>query len=70
MQHSRIGRCAVSTRDLRNNTHDRLVCVLFQRWHFCSVHGNPADTSCHNCMPPLSACMHVSGKENYQHNLR
>ena len=37
MQHSRIGRCAVSTRDLRNNTHARLVCVLFRRWHFCSV---------------------------------
>ena len=37
MQHSRIGRCAVSTRDLMNNTHARLVCVLFRHWHFCSV---------------------------------
>ena len=36
MQHSRIGRCAVSTRDLMNNTHARLVRVLFRHWHFCS----------------------------------
>ena len=35
MQHSHIGRCAVSTRDLMNNTHARLVCVLFRHWHFC-----------------------------------
>ena len=38
MQHSRIGRCAVSTRDLMNNTHARLVRVLFRHWHFCSVY--------------------------------
>ena len=37
MQHSRIGQCAVSTRDLMNNTHARLVRVLFRHWHFCSV---------------------------------
>ena len=41
MQHSRIGRCAVSTRDLMNNTHARLVRVLFRHWHFCSA-GSPA----------------------------
>ena len=32
MQHACIGGCAVSTRDLQNNTHARLVSVLFQHW--------------------------------------
>ena len=41
MQHACIERCAVSTRDLQNNTHARLVCVLFQHWHFCSVQIHP-----------------------------
>ena len=51
MQHSRIGRCAVSTRDLMNNTHARLVRVLFRHWHFCSV-----DCALHEeCIAPKGA---------------